>query len=241
MSRFVALTRLALQELWISFRLLLVLAALLMAVLPPALLPHAPTPDLAGAPPDPLAWFALALAGALTLAATLAAATLASERRRGTAGWLASWAVPRVVILLTWFAAFGALLVAGLALAGALAWISVGGGVLLPDAGAAFVAALLATACAGLAAVALGLAAGSLLPPAAAGLLTALLAGALLVGAAVGPPSWLTLPAGGLSVLATLEHAARPIADASRAGGAALLASALLIPLAAAGFELADL
>ena len=242
MSRLVTLTGLALRELWISFRLLLLLGLLLLAAMPPALLPQVLTPDLAGAPPDPLTWFAVALAVAISVVSAVAAATFAAERGRGAAGWVVLRAVPRPTILLAWLAAFTLLLVAGLVPAGALTWISVAGAPLLFAAGGPFAAALLATACAGVAAIALGLLAGGLLPPLLAGALTLLIAGGTLLAAALGePPGMLTLPAGGLSVLATLDEAARPVADSLRAAGAALATAAVLLAVAAAGFERADL
>ncbi len=240
MSRFATLTGLALRELWITFRLLLVVALLLAAGLPAALLPHMVTPDLTGAPPDTLGWFALALAAALALVSGIAAATLAGERRRGAAGWMAVRAVPRASILLAWFAAFGLLVVLGLIPTALLAWLALGAAI-LPTGPLPLVAVTASAACTALAAVALGLLSGSLLPPWQALVLATLPAAAVLLTAAAGQGGWWTLPAGGLDVLARLDTVARPVADALRSGGAALGGAALTLVLAAAAFERADL
>jgi hypothetical protein len=239
LSRFVTLTGMALRELWISFRLLLVLGAFLLAGLPAALLPPVLSPDLAGAPPDPLAWLAVATAAALALAAAVAAATLATERRRGTAAWMAARAVSRSTIALSWFAAFALVIVVGLVPLAMVAWL-VFGPFLLGEAGA-LVAATAASACAGCAALAIGLLAGAVLPrwPAAA---AAALAGAiLLVPPAFGQAGPWWLPSDGLRVLAELDTATRPVADSLRAAGAALGLAAVVLVGMVVTFERADL
>ena len=240
MSRFLTLVGLALRELWISFRLLVVMALLIGAGLPAALLSQAVTPDLAGAPPDALGWFALALAAALALVSGIAAATLADERRRGAAGWMAVRAVPRASIVLAWFTAFGALLTLGLVPLALLAWLSLGAAV-LPGGALPLVAVTASAGCTGMAAIALGLLSGSLLPPWPALVVAALPTAAVLLLTAAGQAGWWSLPAGGLDVLARLDAAARPVADAMRAGGAALGVAAVTLVLATAAFERADL
>ncbi|HSM37873.1 MAG TPA: hypothetical protein VK838_00960 [Candidatus Limnocylindrales bacterium] len=231
---------LALHELWISFRLLLVVGVVMLASLPAALVPHSTAPNLAGAPPDSLGWFAIALAAAMVAVAALAAGTLAYERRRGTAGWMAVRAVPRSVILLAWFAAFGLLVTAALVPAGLVGWFSLVNA-LPPTGPGPFIAALLACGMAGLAALALAMLAGSLLPPPFAIVATALLAGPPLLGAATGQWGLAALPGGGLAVLAGLGGATRPIADALLSAGVALSLTAVLLVAAAAAFERADL
>ena len=127
MRRFGTVTGLALRELWISFRLLLVVGVLIVAAVPSAMLPHT-TPALAASPLEsPLEWFAIGLALALGVVGGMAGAALSRERRRGSAGWLVIRAVPRPVILLGWFAAFALLLAAGLLPAATLVWLTVGG------------------------------------------------------------------------------------------------------------------
>jgi hypothetical protein len=207
------------------------------------------SPDLAGAPPDPLTWLALAIAAAMTRAAAVAAATLATERQRGTAGWMATRAVPRPAIVLSWFVAFAVLIVAGLVPAAAVAWLSLEP--FLPGPGA-LVAATAGAACAGGAALAIGLLAGSGLPRWPAAAVTAIVAAAFLLpptlvqGAGAGGATsalsgawW--LPADGLRVLATLDTAARPVADSLRGAGVALGLAAVVLVAAVATFERADL
>lgn len=239
MSRFLTLAGLALRELWISFRLLVVVGVLLLAGLPVALLPHSVAPALPDAPPDPLTWFALALSAALALIAGVAAATLASERRRGVAGWMAVRAVPRQTIVLAWFAAFGLLLALGLVPSGLVAWFALE--TVLPGGAWPLVAATLAVGCTGLASLAVGLLAGSLLPAWPAAVLSALTVAGLLLAATTGRLDAWGLPAGGLEVMATLDTAARPVADALRAAGAALGAAAVVLVLAVVAFERAEL
>ena len=125
MRRFGTVTGLALRELWISFRLLLVMGVLIVAAVPSAMLPHT-TPALAATPLEsPLEWFAIGLALALGVVGGMAASALSLERRRGSAGWLVIRAVPRRVVLLGWFAAFVLLLVVGLLPGAVLVWLTV--------------------------------------------------------------------------------------------------------------------
>lgn len=233
------LVGLALRELWISFRLLAVVGVLLLAGLPVALLPHAVTPALPDGLPDPLAAFALALSGALALVAGMAAATLASERRRGTAGWMAARAVARATIVLAWFIAFGLLLAFGLVPSALVAWFALE--TMLPGGAWPLVAATVAVGCTGLASLAVGLLAGSLLPTWPAAVLSTLALAGLLLAATTGQLGAWGLPVGGLEVLAILDTAARPVADALRAAGAALGVAAVVLVLAVVAFERADL
>lgn len=233
------LTGMALRELWISFRLLLVLAALLLVALPAVLLPPVLSPDLAGAPPDPLTWLALAAAAGMALAAAVAAATLAGERRRGTAGWMATRAVPRATIALSWFAAFALLLVGGLAPAGVIAWLALGP--FIAAGPGAVAAATAATACAGGMVLAAGLLAGAALPRWPAAAITFVAGAAVLVAPVVKAPTGWLLPADGLRVLADLDTATRPVADSLRAAGVALGLAAAIVVVAVVAFERADL
>jgi ABC-type transport system involved in multi-copper enzyme maturation permease subunit len=245
-SRFLAVTGLALRELWISFRLLLMVGMLLLAALPTSL----PTWLLPATAQDPLAAvtqrtqpFAIGLAAGLALAAGVAAGTLAAERRRGTAGWLVSRAVPRATIVVGWFAAFAVVLLIGMAPSAGLAWLALGSlaGVIDP---VAYVVSVTAAAGVGLAALALGLLLGSLLDVLPAMLVSAALAAVALVpAAAIGLPALAIAPAPGapLAVLADLADAARPIGDSVRAGGLALAGSAALLVFASAVMSRADL
>lgn len=240
MRRFATLVGLALRELWLSYRLLVMLGALVLAALPVALLPQLPTVTLAGTTYDRPAWFAAALAAALALVAGIAAGTLSGELRRGTLAWLAVRAVPRTTVLLAWFAAFAVVLALGLAASATLAASSLGDAL---DGGrpGAFVAVSGAIAAAGLAATAAGLLTGTLLRPVAAVLVTLIAVGGALLAATFIPPAWSPQPATGLAILAGFGHAARPIADALRSSGLALAVVAGLLVLAAARLERVDL
>lgn len=233
------LAGLALRELWISFRLLLVVGVILLSALPIAVLPHVRIPNLI-APPDLLSWFSIALAVALAAVAGVAAWTLAVERRRGAAGWLVVRAVPRPTVLLAWFTAFALLSALGLLPAAGLGWVALGDTLAQVGPGP-FAAAVGAAGCAGLAAIALGLLAGSLLGPLPATSATVLAAGALLLAAALGAGGWLAEPAGGLRVLAGLDGAGRPVAESARAAGTALGLTGGLLVLGAAAIGRADL
>ena len=112
------LARMAVRELWISFRLLVLLALPLAAGLLALFLSS--DPDLA---PLALAW---GMAGVGILSAGIAAAAWAGERRRGTAGWLSLRAVPRASILVGWFAGLSLPLTVGIAAGGLLVWLATG-------------------------------------------------------------------------------------------------------------------
>jgi ABC-type transport system involved in multi-copper enzyme maturation permease subunit len=241
-SRFLAVTGLALRELWISFRLLFVMGLLLLAALPGAIVP-VPGGDPLASANDHIQPFAVGLAAGLALAAGVAAGTISAERQRGTAGWLVSRAVPRATIVAGWFAAFAVVMVIGIGPAALLAWLSLGplGEIVDPVAFAVTVAAAWGV---GLAALALGLLLGSLFATLPAMLLSGAVTAALLMPAVtLGLPALVTPPAPGVpfAILADLADAARPISDSVRAGGAALAASALLLLLASAVMGRADL
>jgi hypothetical protein len=242
-SRFRTIAGLVLRELWISFRLLIVVTALLLAALPTVLLPLGPL-DVAGTAWMPLQLFATGLAAAMALVAGLAAAALAAERRRGTIGWLVSRAVPRPIVLLAWFSAFALVMAVALIPSAALAWLTQGEPNQGPGGPTAFAAPIVATWAAGIAAVAVGLLLGSRLPAMAAAVVTILLVVTVLVPAASGmlpglaaPPA----PGAGLAILGDLGAAARPIADSLRSAGASLTVAAVALALGFAALAGADL
>jgi ABC-type transport system involved in multi-copper enzyme maturation permease subunit len=241
LSRFVTLVWLALRELWISFRLVTLLGAFLLAALPLALVPYL-APQLGGLPLSRLAWYATALAAALAVAAGLAAATLSNELRRGTFAWLAVRAVPRTTLLLAWFLAFGVVLALGVTLSATVTGLSLGVAIASRGIGV-FAAACVAVVAAGLAATAIGLLIGTLLRPAIAAAATIVVVSAALLGAAAasGPFAGVAVPTGGLAVLAGMERATRPLADALLASGTALTLAAGVLVVAAASLRRVDL
>lgn len=243
MSRLLTVTGLALRELWISFRLLAAVGAVVISALPAALISGVPSGSV-GNDWTPLRLFAVGLAAALAVVAALAAIALAGERRRGTIGWLVSRSVPRSLVVLGWFSAFAIVLLLGLAPAGLLVWSTLGGATESLGGPLTLAMPLLAAWAAGAAAVAVGLMLGSRLPGLAAGLVTLVLAGAALVPAAAGmAPDLATSPspAAGLAVLGVLLEATRPIADSLRSAGLSMVIAAAVLVLGAAALGRADL
>ena len=239
MRGLLTLTRMALRELWISFRLIPlvgvpVLGGMLISAIPPE---FAGETAVGGAG----FWYAVAAGVGTCVASGLAALTMALERRRGTAAWMAVRAVPRSTVLASWFLAFALLVCLGLALGSVGAWLAaIGRAETSPDA-LPFAAAVGATAGTALAAVAAGLLIGITLPPAPA-ILVAVAVTALLVGAPLLVPlSALPLPIGGLGLLTHLDSAVRPVTSALQSAGAALVAAAVLLVLAGAGLERSEL
>ncbi|HEX6139939.1 MAG TPA: hypothetical protein VF013_05670 [Candidatus Limnocylindria bacterium] len=241
MSRFWAISGLALRELWMSFRLLALVAVVTAASLPALLLPPAVVPDLAGAPPDRLTWFATLLAVALAVGGGVAGFSVGAERRRGSAGWLVSRALPRPTLLLAWFASVALVVAAGMVPAGVLAWVALDGPALVPGGPVAFGLVLASVFVTAALAVALGCLVGALLPPLPAALVAILLAGIPMAVAAIQHLALPAMPGSPLGVLATLDEAARPVSAALQAGGVALGLTAALLVLAALAFERADL
>lgn len=239
MRRLWTLTRMALHELWISFRLipligLPVVGGMLVSAVPPE---FAGETAVGGAS----FWYAVAAAVAICVGSGLAALTMAHERRRGTAAWMAVRAVPRSSVLFSWFLAFAILLIAGLALGSVGAWLAaIGRAETSPDP-LPFAAAVAATAGLALAGVAAGLLIGTTLPTMPATLLAVTVSAVLVAAAFLAPLSALPLPIGGLGLLVHLDSAVRPVAGALQSAGAALAAAAVLLVLAGAGLERSDL
>lgn len=228
------LIALDLRELWISFRLLLILGSLLASALAVVL---ASASTLAG---HGSTTYAVALAAAAIVAAAAAAHAISADRRDGSAAWLAARAVSRSSLLLAWLAAFVPPLLLGLVASASVAWLTLSvelGSSLSP---ASFSLAVTGSAVGSLAAVSLGLMLGTLLPPWRAALLTGLLA----VGAAVVTvllPASTALPSGGFALLADLPSVDRPIGLALESIGSGLVAIGMLTAGAAAFMQQADL
>jgi ABC-type transport system involved in multi-copper enzyme maturation permease subunit len=239
MRRLRTLTRMALHELWISFRLIPlvgipVIGGMLVSAIPPE---FAGETAVGGAG----FWFAVAAAVTTCVASALAALTMAHERRRGTVAWMAARAVPRASVLFSWFLGFAILLVLGLALGSVGAWLAAISRAELPPDAIPFSAAVGASAATAMAGVAAGLLIGTTFRALSATLLALAVSGALVAVAFLVPLSAIPLPLGGLALLTHLDSAARPVAGSLQSAGAALTAAAVLLILAAAGLERSDL
>jgi hypothetical protein len=220
-------TRLAVRELWITLRMLVILAAFVGAASLAALLPASPTATLER--------LALGVAAATTISAGLAAWSLAEERISGRAGWLVTRSVSRGTYVMAWFAALASVAVAGLVAAGSLGWIAVTAGAPTVEP-LAFVAVVGATAADLTAAVALGLVAGSLARPVLAAL------GAIVACAVIAVGS-IAMPALGEFVAVALlpRVGVEVVTEALRAAGVGLSASAALLVLARFAMSRAEL
>ena len=230
MSQAGVVTRLAFRELWISFRLLLLLGAYIGAGAVVALI-AAPTSAV-------LERLAIGLAAAPVIGGAIAGWSLARERRLGRAGWLATRSIPRATILFGWFLALAITTALGLGAAGLLGWLAASGSgavtVLDPFAFGAIAASI---GCAALALLGLGLLLGTFLPPGLAALLAAATGGAGLV------TPWLAVPriAAPPEALALLPALESPIAVAAQGAGASLVVAALLLLLARGVLDRVDL
>lgn len=221
---------LALRELWISFRLLAVLAAFAAAGVVVVFV-RSVEPIAA-----PLPWLAGSLGLTAAFVAALAAWSFSAERRRGAAAWLVSRSVPRGAVLFGWLLAMATPMTIGLATVGTLGWLVVGG--VDP---AAYVTSL----CAGFADLLLALSAGVLLGTILWRVPAAVLA-ALLVAAVggldnLGILAGISLPGDGLRLLAGLSVMDQPVTDALLAAGTSLLAAAALLVAALLAVERTDL
>jgi putative exporter of polyketide antibiotics len=239
MTRFRTLTRMALHELWISFRLiplvgLPVVGGLLISAIPPE---YAGETAVGGAG----FWFAVVAGVVICMTSALAALSMAHERKRGTVAWMAARAVPRAAVLFSWFLAFAILLIVGLGVASVGAWLAaIGRAESTPDA-IPFAFAAGAAAATALAGVAVGLLVGTTLPTLPATLLALAVSLPLVLIPFLAPLSGIPLPLGGLGLLTNLDSAARPVAGALQSGGSALACASVLLVLAAAALERSDL
>lgn len=232
MSQATVVTHLAMRELWITFRLLALLAGFIAVGVVVALLP--------GPLSTVMERLALGLGAATILAGVMAAWSFSDERARGRAAWLVTRSVSRGTLLGGWFAALAGLALAGTAVAGLLGWLTASGVSLRLD-GWAFAAALVGVAATILVAIALGLLFGTVMRgPMAIGLTVA-------AAVSLGLLAWLVPGAGDLvpgaamvDLAALREGIATPVA-ALRTAGAALTATALLLVIARLVLERAEL
>ncbi len=227
-----ALTGLALRELWISYRLLLLLAAAIAGGIVSAL-----RPDLGSDP----ATLALGIAGCGVVVSAVAAASLAAERRQGAVAWLVLRAVPRSSVLLAWFTAITAPVVLGLAAGAVLAWLALVGGPSQPLDPTAFAALGAAAAVTVLQALAIGLLIGALARPLLAAVLaTSVSAAGLGAGFLLRVDASL-LPTAGLGLLAQATSLDRPLSVGLGSLGLGLATTGLLMAAAAAALTRVDL
>lgn len=229
MSQAGLVARLAWRELWITFRMLLLLVAFVGIGALVVLVPAAPATMLERA--------AIGLGVATSVLAAVTAWTVADERIRGRTGWLVARSVSRGTYLLGWFGALLSVSLAGLAAAGLLIGMSVSTGPLAPEP-LELASAVAAVAAGVAAAVALGLLVGALGRPLPAATIAALLC-LLAAAAALGLPGAGTfLPQ---VVLAEVAGPGSVVEVAMRSAGLALLLCAILLTLARLTFERVEL
>ena len=229
MSQAGVVARLAWRELWITFRMLLVLVAFVgvgaLVVL------------LSGSPGAIFERAAVGLGAATVVVAAVTAWSVAEERVSGRTGWLVTRSVSRWTYLFGWFGALLSISLVGLAAAAFLAWMAAASALASPD--PAELAAAFAGITAGVtAAIALGLLIAALARPFLASLLAAL--GCALVGGAalVIPRAAVLLPE---ALLANVPAPGSVLDDALRAAGLALVVCALLLSLARLAAERVEL
>ena len=223
MTQAVVVTRLALRELWISFRLFAILAAFVAAGSVVALLP-APLPTT-------LLRLSAMLLLAAAVSASVAAWSMAEERRAGRAGWLVTRSLARGTLLVGWFLGLSTVTLLGVVAAGMLGWLAISS-VALRLEPHGYIALLGGIAAAQLVAIALGLAAGSVLPATSAAIVAILALGVSFIVAWLIPGDASLVPGGAFLALAQLTEPGTAIGPGLRAAGSGLAATAVLLALA---------
>ena len=224
MSATGAVTWLAVRELWISFRLLALIAAYVGVGALVALLPAPPSTTLAR--------LSVGLAAAMIVGAGIAADALSTERRLGRTGWLVTRSITRGTVVMGWFVALAGISLAGLLVAAALGWLAAS-----PIQPTPFMAMIAGVASTSLAAIAVGLLLGSLLDP-----LPAMLV-AVAVGLLAAAVALYVLPAAAvpLSALAELDTLERPVAAGVQGAGIGLAITAAALVAARVALGRVDL
>lgn len=232
MSQGVLVTRLAVRELWMTFRLLIVLVAFVGVSAVVVLVPAPPSTVLAR--------LAAGLGVSTIIAAGVAGWSVAAERSAGRAGWLVTRSVARASLLAGWFCGIGLIVLSGILGAGLLGWLAVLG---VPNRidPAAFVLVLAAIVASAASAVAMALLAGALLPARVAGLISILAAGATAVATWAVAPADPRAPGSGFWLMTELTSHRATVADGLQASGSGLLLAGLILVLARIAFERADL
>jgi ABC-type transport system involved in multi-copper enzyme maturation permease subunit len=227
-SQTAVVARLAIRELWISFRLLVLLAAYVGTGAIVALLP---------APPSTMFWrLALGLAVANLVGAAVAADAIGTERALGRAAWLVTRSISRSTLLVGWFLALAAVSLVGIGATAILAWLAVASP-LPPATMPGYVTVMAGVAATGLAAIALGLLLGVLMRPRPATAAALVVAAAAMAAAVMVPPS-AALPHDALAELPSLD---RPIGVGLRGAGIGLAATAAGLAVARAVLGRVDL
>lgn len=215
MSQAGIVTGLALRELWISFRLLLLLAVHLAAGLSVVVFPALVRPALDR--------FTLLVAAAAVVGAAVAARSISLERSERRAGWLVTRSISRGTIVVGWFVALGVITLAGLAANGGLAWLTVS----LADPSldvVAFGAVFAGVAGLCLVTLAIGLLLGALLPSRLSVPTAAVGCGVLMIAGWLGDP--LLIPLAALRALPDLE---RPVSIGLQGTGIGLAMTGLVL------------
>jgi len=224
------------RQLWISLRLLLLLALPIGAAAAAVLL------GTGGRVADEAALqvYAALLGAAVVGVAALLGTAFSSELRDGTAAWLVVRAVPRGGLLAAWLWAPVPLVLLGMALSAALMWLGLVSASGPPEAPQVPIA--IAASCGLLAVSGLGAAVlvGALLAPRPAGMVllvggAAIAAGTLLVGTSI------PLPTTGFLIVAGFVPSQPPLSVAFQAMGLSLAATAVLWTAAAAVVSHRDL
>jgi hypothetical protein len=225
-------TRLAIRELWMSFRLLLVIVGFVGTSAFVVLLPAAPAITMER--------LAAGLGISTIVVAGVAGWSLADERTAGRAGWLVSRSVARGQVLSGWFWGLVTIAVVGLAGAGLLGWLAVYS---LPASfdPATFLATLIAVAAAIAAAVAAGLLAGTMGRTWIAGPVAAAVCLAFGILAWAVFPDRPSIPGGAYRLLAEIMTGQTHLSEALTSAGIGLALAAVILVLARVSIERAEL
>jgi hypothetical protein len=230
-SQAITVARLATRELWMTFRLLLVLLVFVGAGAVVGLLP--------ARLPETMARLAAGFGLAIVIAAAVAAWSLAEERLAGRTGWLVTRAVARATYLVGWYASLLLVATVGLAAGALLGWLAIPRSPVI-DA-TEYVAAIVGVAATLGLGVAAGLTAGALLRPRPAMIVTIAICAATALGVTLLPEARPWIPGGALTALAGSAEAEPVVADALRAAGACLALAAAVLVGCRLALERADL
>ncbi|HEX5039605.1 MAG TPA: hypothetical protein VFW95_05675 [Candidatus Limnocylindria bacterium] len=232
MSQSRLVTWLAIRELWMTFRLLLVIVGFVGTSAVLVLIPATAALTMQR--------LAIGIGISTVVVAGVAAWSLADERTAGRAGWLVSRSVRRGDVLAGWFSGLATIALVGLAGAALLGWLAVTGRPSAFDA-ATFLGTIVAVAATIAAAIAIGLLAGTVLRT----WLAALVAG--LACLACGAVAWTLfpdrplVPGGAFRLVAGIATGQTILADALGAAGIGLLLAAVVLVLARVSIERAEL